>query len=194
MTISKKIISVLAVLIVMGISACATEKPASQQEAEVLSQEAELLVVEATVEEIDYKTRKVTLKDAEGELVTITASEEAGKLDHVKKGDILIIEYLESVEISILRSDAIAAGATGEVVIAEPENSEKPAKLFGAQIDVILTVEAIDLENETVTLKDGEGNVETVKPRNPENLKKGKVGDKVKITVTEIIGYQIKKK
>ena len=126
--------------------------------------------------------------------MTITASEEAGKLDHVKKGDILIIEYLESVEISILRSDAIAAGATGEVVIAEPENSEKPAKLFGAQIDVILTVEAIDLENETVTLKDGEGNVETVKPRNPENLKKGKVGDKVKITVTEIIGYQIKKK
>ena len=192
MTISKKIISVLAVLIVMGISACATEKPAPQQE--VLSQEAELLVVEATVEEIDYKTRKVTLKDAEGELVTITASEEAGKLDHVKKGDILIIEYLESVEISILRSDDIVAGATGEVVIAEPENSEKPAKLFGAQIDVILTVEAIDLENETVTLKDGEGNVETVKPRNPENLKKGKVGDKVKITVTEIIGYQIKKK
>lgn len=192
MTISKKIISVLAVLIVMGISACATEKPAPQQE--VLSQEAELLVVEATVEEIDYKTRKVTLKDAEGELVTITASEEVGKLDHVKKGDILIIEYLESVEISILRSDDIVAGATGEVVIAEPENSEKPAKLYGAEIDVILTVEAIDLENETVTLKDGEGNVETVKPRNPENLKKGKVGDKVKITVTEIIGYQIKKK
>ncbi|MCK5916286.1 MAG: hypothetical protein KAG92_09120, partial [Deltaproteobacteria bacterium] len=172
--------------------ACATEKPAPQQE--VLSQEAELLVVEATVEEIDYKTRKVTLKDAEGELVTITASEEVGKLDHVKKGDILIIEYLESVEISILRSDDIVAGATGEVVIAEPENSEKPAKLYGAEIDVILTVEAIDLENETVTLKDGEGNVETVKPRNPENLKKGKVGDKVKITVTEIIGYQIKKK
>jgi len=192
MKFSKKIIGVLTVIFIMAISACATEKPLPQEE--VLSQQVELLIVEAMVEKIDYKTREVVLKNAAGELVTITASEDAGNLDGVKKGDILVIEYLESVEISILRSDEVVAGAAGEVVVVEPVENDKPAKLYGAQIDVILTVEAIDLENELVTLKDAEGNVKTVKPQNPENLKKGKVGDKVKITVTEVVGYQVTKK
>ena len=187
----KRLIIVLA-LLTMSISAYATEKAAPQ--AEVLSQEVELLVMEATVEKINHKTREVTLKSASGEMTTITASEDAGSLENVEKGDLLVIEYLESVEISLLKGDGVAADASGEVVVIEPKKSEKPAKLYGAQVDIILTVEAIDLENELVTLKDGEGNVKTVKPRNPENLKKGKVGDRVKITVIEVVGYHVAEK
>ncbi len=58
----------------------------------------------------------------------------------------------------------------------------------------MVTIEAIDLENELVTLKTEDGELETVAPRKPENLKKVKVGDQVKITYNEAIGFSVTEK
>ena len=58
----------------------------------------------------------------------------------------------------------------------------------------MVTIESIDLENERVTLKSKVVKLETVTPRNPENLKKVKVGDLVKITYTEAIGFSVTRK
>jgi len=192
MKFAKNVFVVVMMVMVTGISSYAADKKSDK--IEVLSEDAVLLTIDAEVENINYETREVTLKDSEGKTVKITVEMSAGKLKNVKKGDLVAIEYLESVEISLVSSDKLKAGVVGGAAVETSDPEKKPAKVKVAQVNVILTIEKIDLKNELVTLKDAQGNTETVKARNPENLKKGKVGDKVIITVTKAIGYKVTKK
>ena len=192
MKFAKNVFVVVMMVMVTGISSYAADKKSDK--IEVLSEDAVLLTIDAEVENINYETREVTLKDSEGKTVKITVEMSAGKLENVKKGDLVAIEYLESVEISLVSSDKLKAGVVGGAAVGTSDPEKKPAKVKVAQVNVILTIEKIDLKNELVTLKDAQGNTETVKARNPENLKKGKVGDKVIITVTKAIGYKVTKK
>jgi len=57
--------------------------------------------VTATVEDINYKTRKVTLKGPEGNTVTIKVPESRKNLENVKKGDTVVMRYTEAVAISV---------------------------------------------------------------------------------------------
>ncbi|HGY11213.1 MAG TPA: hypothetical protein ENK36_02465 [Desulfobacterales bacterium] len=192
MKFAKNVFVVVMMVMVTGISSYAADKKSDK--IEVLSKDAVLLTIDAEVENINYETREVTLKDSEGKTVKITVEMSAGKLKNVKKGDLVAIEYLESVEISLVSSDKLKAGVLGGAAVGTSDPEKKPAEVKVAQVNVILTIEKIDLKNELVTLKDAEGNIETVKARNPENLRKGKVGDKVIITVTKAIGYKVTKK
>ena len=192
MKFAKNVFVVVMMVMVTGISSYAADKKSDK--IEVLSEDAVLLTIDAEVENINYETREVTLKDSEGKTVKITVEMSAGKLENVKKGDLVAIEYLESVEISLVSSDKLKAGVVGGAAVGTSDPEKKPAEVKVAQVNVILTIEKIDLKNELVTLKDAEGNIETVKARNPENLRKGKVGDKVIITVTKAIGYKVTKK
>ena len=192
MKFAKNVFVVAMMVMVTGIYSYAADK--KNDKIEVLSKDAVLLTIDAEVENINYETREVTLKDSEGKTVKITVEMSAGKLENVKKGDLVAIEYLESVEISLVSSDKLKAGVVGGAAVGTSDPEKKPAKVKIAQVNVILTIEKIDLKNELVTLKDAKGNIETVKARNPENLKKGKVGDKVIITVTKAIGYKVTKK
>ena len=181
---------VLAVL--LGVSVQAEEQTA--KDAKPASQEIAMLTLEATVESIDRKARKVTLKNKEGESKTFTLDEAAGKLDAVEAGDLLTIRYLAAVTIQVLGQDEAQPGGDGKAVVAQTKPGEKPAAMAANEVSVVVTIEAIDLENERVTLKDKDGKVETVAPRNPENLKKVKVGDLVRITYTEAIGFSVTRK
>ncbi len=192
MKFAKNVFVVVMMVMVTGIYSYAADKKSDK--IEVLSKDAVLLTIDAEVENINYETREVTLKDSEGKTVKITVEMSAGKLENVKKGDLVAIEYLESVEISLVSSDKLKAGVVGGAAVGTSDPEKKPAEVKVAQVNVILTIEKIDLKNELVTLKDAQGNTETVKARNPENLKKGKVGDKVIITVTKAIGYKVTKK
>ena len=74
------------------------------------------VTVSAVVEAVDHETRIVTVRKADGEELTFTASEEARNLDQVSVGDLLIAEYIESIDIQVLANDgmepeAAAAGA-----------------------------------------------------------------------------------
>ena len=55
----------------------------------------------ATVEAIDQETREVTLKGAEGNVVTITASPDVRNLAQVDVGDLVLAEVYEEVTIEV---------------------------------------------------------------------------------------------
>ena len=74
-------------------------------------------------------------------------------------------------------------------VRAEP--GQKPAGAVGQRVTFAATIEAIDLAKGTVTLKGPQGNSQTIKARNPANLKKVKVGDVVDITYTEAVAIKV---
>ena len=179
-------------LILMSLSLHAADKGAGDKKPMRL--DVALLSVDAVVESIDRQTRQVTLKDAKGKSVTLTLDEEAGKLDDIDTGDQVTIEYLESVAIEVFGPGEIEAGAVAEAVAIESMPGEKPAGLLASQVSLVVTIEAIDLEKDLVTLKGKDGKLKTVTPRDPENLKKVKVGDMVKITFTEAIGFSVTEK
>jgi hypothetical protein len=149
--------------------------------------------LQATVTAIDLKTRMVTLKGPEGKETTVHVDKRARNLPQVKVGDVVKIAYVQHVAWKVRKSGESAA--TGDVgmekaeVRAEP--GEKPAGAMGQRVTFTATIEAIDLAKHTVTLKGPEGNSETIKARNPANLKKVKVGDLVDIVYTEAVAITV---
>lgn len=192
MKLSIKVLAASLLIVLMSVTAHAEDKAAGDEKPMV--QDVALLAIEATVENIDRQARQVTLKGKEGKTVTFSLDEDAGKLDEIDVGDLVAIDYLEAVTIQVFEADEIEPGAVAEDIVAKSEPGEKPAGLAVGQVSVVVTIEAIDLENEMVTLKNKDGELKTVTPRYPENLKKVKVGDRVKITYTQAVGFSVTEK
>ncbi len=162
------------------------EKPAMKEQVTV--------TMESTVTAVNHETRQVTLQDSSGELVTFIAGEQVRNLAQVDVGDKILVEYIEAIEIQVMGPEEAQLGA-GEISAAtRAEPGEKPAGAEITETTVIVVIEAINKENETVTLKGADGNSKTVKVRNPANLEKVTIGDKVMITYTESLAVVVTEK
>jgi hypothetical protein len=53
------------------------------------------------VEDIDYKTRKVSIKAPDGKIVNFTAGDQVKRLNEVKKGDEVVVEYRQKTTIKV---------------------------------------------------------------------------------------------
>jgi hypothetical protein len=62
---------------------------------------AKAVEVTATVESIDYHTRKVTLKGPEGKLASVSVGPEVKQFDEIKPGDTVVARYLEAASIKV---------------------------------------------------------------------------------------------
>jgi len=151
------------------------------------------MVVSAVVEAIDHETRVVTVRKADGEAITFTASEEARNLAQVSVGDVLIAEYMETVTIDVLANDGMEPEAAEAAAMARTEEGEMPGVAAMDSTILISTVEEINVENNTFKLKGPDGVVEEFVARNPENLKRAMVGDLVVMTVTEAVAITVEK-
>lgn len=147
--------------------------------------------LEATVEAVDYENRKVTLKGSDGKTVIIDVEERVKNLPQVEVGDQVTVEYIEAVSIQVLAEGEVEPGTTAAAAVASAEPGQKPAGVEIEAITVVATIEAIDKEEQLVTLKGPEGESKTVKANNPENLEKVKVGDRVMITYTTVLGISV---
>ena len=153
--------------------------------------EAVVIAIEATVEEVDHDARKVTLKGPEGKTIKIDVDERVKNLPQVEVGDLLTVEYIEAVTIQVFGPGEVTPGATAVTKVGSAEPGQKPAGIAMDEIIMVATINAIDKANSLVTLMGAEGKVKTVKARDPENLEKVNVGDKVMITYTESIGISV---
>jgi hypothetical protein len=143
------------------------------------------MTVRATVEAIDHQTREVTLRMPEGDTVSFVASDEARNLGQVAVGDVVNAEYVESLSIEVVANEGF-----------EPESGEMQAmaRTKDAAIDTQIataTVEEINIEANTFKLRGPDGDVQEYVARNPENLKRAKVGDLVIFTVTTSVSIVV---
>jgi ribosomal 50S subunit-recycling heat shock protein len=148
--------------------------------------------MQATVTAIDLKSRMVTLKGPEGNERTIHVDKRARNLPQVKVGDVVKIAYVQHVAWQVKKPGEGASGnVTAEAAEVRAKPGEKPGGAVGQRVTFTATIEAIDLAKGTVTLKGPQGNSQTIKARNPANLKKVKVGDVVDITYTEAVAIEV---
>ncbi len=71
--------------------------------------------------------------------------------------------------------------------------SAYPAAILESDLELLRSVVAIDEPNGTVTVKAPDGTVETVKARNPKNLKQLKVGDDLVVTLSRAVAISLEK-
>jgi Cu/Ag efflux protein CusF len=133
--------------------------------------------VRATVEAIDLKTREVTLRREDGELVTLVVSEEARNLAQVAKGDVVTATYQVGL--------VVALGPPGKELVrvddtqaARTAAGQKPGGSIQQTVAVTATVVGIDTATHTVTLKGPKRTVDLPVAKDVD-LTKVKVGDQV---------------
>jgi hypothetical protein len=152
---------------------------------------SQTMTVSATVEAIDNDTRVVTVRKPDGEAITFTASEDVRNLAQVDVGDVLIAEYVETVSVEVIENEGMQANAVNASAMARAEKGEMPGIAAIDATIITATVEDINLEMNTFKLKGPDGSINEFVARDPDNLKRAKVGDLVVITTTTTVAITV---
>jgi hypothetical protein len=145
----------------------------------------------ATVEKVDMKSRKVTLKDEDGKTLTVVAGPEVRNLAQVKKGDVLRLTYKESLAYQVSKAGEAKPGVGASTDVSRAPLGAKPGGSVTDTVTVRMTIAGIDKRNSTVTLRDPDNVESVVKVRDPSKLDAVAVGDVVDITYTEALAIAV---
>jgi hypothetical protein len=132
----------------------------------------------------------VTLRGEGGNTLTFKASEEVRNLDQVKVGDRVAVDYLESVAIRVLPPGEAVNDVRSASDRAEP--GEKPGGMVAHHTTATATVEKVDKKAGTATLRGREGDLRTIKARDPKNLENVRPGDRLQVTYTEMVAVEVR--
>ena len=147
----------------------------------------------AIVEKIDLKTRLVTLSMPDGRQRTIAVPEEVRNLPQVQKGDQVRARYSQSVAFEVKPAGSGEPGVSVSSGGKRTEAGQLPAAVASETTTVTATITGIDKNAGTVTLTDPEGEVATVKVRNPKDLERIKQGDLVDISYTQAVAISVER-
>ncbi len=143
----------------------------------------------ATVEAINYGTRELTIKGADGKYVTFTASSEVKRLNEVKVGDTITAKYYENLVIRVKLPgekdvDSTKAGAT-------PGAGAKPSGTMAEQRTITVTITEIDPKVPSITFKGPNNWTYSSRVEDKQALAKVKVGDKLDLTWTQAVLVEV---
>ena len=139
----------------------------------------------AEVVDIDKKHRKVTLEGNNGKTKSVKIPKEIKGFDKIKKGDILDIEIGYGLAITLAKPDE----QVGEAVATGVRNSkegEKPQTTAIETVEVVGTIQTLDLATRKVTLVGDKGHTITfMADSTVHDFETLKVGDKVHVKYME---------
>jgi len=153
---------------------------------------AGLVSISAVVEAVDHKARTVTLRTEDGNVVKIDVIEEARNLDQVEVGDILEVEYYESVV--IFAQDA-EGDLTPEAKVAAKRTpkGDKPGMAVSETVTIKVVVEAINYDTRVITLRGPEGKTMTKRVDDSvKRLNEVKKGDEIVIQLTTALAITVR--
>jgi hypothetical protein len=193
----KKAISVGLALMIIGALAghawAGKKQGASQGTSKPEAFLTEVVAIAATVEEIDYQKRTLSLKGSDGRIFTVKADKGLNNFDQIRKGDQVKAEYLEALGVYIRKPDWPPAIVEAGNIAVTPKG-RPPAVVIVDVIQLPGRVEAIDYAKRTVTLKGPEGNTRTfVVHENAKRFEKLKKGDEIVLVITEAVAISVQK-
>jgi Cu/Ag efflux protein CusF len=190
---------VLGVVSAVALAACASHKKVEPPPAPTVTstttegggkiKQTNVLTVTATVKAIDHKNRLVTLLGPEGDTLTIEAGPEVRNLDQVKRGDLVVVGYQESIALKLKKHgepDVKTAEVADRAAVGD-----QPGAGAAQSVSVTTKIVKIDRANQRVTLKGPKGRTAVVHVKDPSRLEKVKVGDLVEITYTQALAISV---
>jgi len=155
-----------------------------------------LVSAEGTVTEIDKQTRKLTLKGPDGELATVTASEDVKRFNEIAVGDVITFEYYTYM-MAEFRKPTEAEIAEPIVAVAEagkaPEGMD-PGAVVGAVVKAVVTVEILNRPNMLATVRGPRGNYLTIEMEDEALMRNLNIGQQVILTYAEAMAISLNKK
>jgi hypothetical protein len=153
---------------------------------------ATVITAHGKIVKVNKARKQVTLELPKGQEVTVDVRNPYN-LKAAKVGEPFVARYYEVVTIRKKKpGESISSGSlTGGIATARPGGT--PGAVSEMHVQLLVTVDAIDEANGTVTVKAPDGTTETVKPRNPQNLKRLKVGDQLVVGISRAIGITLEK-
>ena len=143
---------------------------------------ATVITVHGKIVKVDRAHSLVTLEGPAGNRVTVVVKN-PDNLRAAKVGEPFAARFYEVVGIRRKKpgENLPAASLSQGVWTSNPNGAPGGSRAYMIRIPV--TVDAIDEANGTVTVKASDGSTETVKPKNPQTLKRLKVGDELVISL-----------
>ena len=110
----------------------------------------------AKVIEVHYVNRTLVLEAQDGEVLKLDVNKEATNFSNIQTEDLVTVEYLESIALFATEKGVAGKdGVTGTVAMAA--EGEMPGGIVTETVKLSASVEAIDYETRTITLKSPEG-------------------------------------
>ncbi len=147
---------------------------------------------QVTIVDVNKKERKITLRDEDGAELEMVAGEEVRNFDQIKKGDIVVVEYVRAAATVLEKlSDTNVASQTTDVMRAPA--GAKPGVAAMQTSSIVADVLAIDTEKRLLTLQGPRGGIVTVTvPADMKNFDNLKKGDKISAMFTEAFAISVK--
>jgi Cu/Ag efflux protein CusF len=140
--------------------------------------------VKATIVAIDKAARTVTLRGPKGNDVVVQADDNMKRFDELKVGDEITATYTESIAVNVRKA---GQPAPPDAVQSLTPREGGPGATLKVQQNVAVTVQEIDRNAPSVTVRTPDKGVITYSVRDPKNLENLNVGDKVDVTFTQAL-------
>jgi hypothetical protein len=156
--------------------------------------ESILLSYTGTITELDYANREMTLKGADGRVESFYVAKSVQRFNEAKVGDKVSIDYYLGVS-AVVRPPTEAEKQNPLVVVdamAKTGPQGAPAAYDVRQIRAVVTIESMDRQAQTITVKGPRGNCFTARVKDPSRLDKVRVGQTILMTFTEATAASLK--
>jgi Cu/Ag efflux protein CusF len=146
----------------------------------------------AKVTEVHYVNRTLVLEAKDGEVIKLDVNEEAKNFSSIQTDDLVTVEYLESVALFATEKGLVGEdGVLGAVAMAA--EGEMPGGLVTETVKISASVEAIDYDTRTITLKSPEGTKVMQVDESAKRFNNIKKGDEVHFVYTTAVAISVQK-
>ena len=116
--------------------------------------------LKAKVADIDYAKRTVSLEGPDGNIVTLNVDPSVKRFEETKKGDMISVDYLESMAVRVQSPGEPIVNETGSYMVSA--HGKKPAGTVVQTTTITATVEKINYKTREVVLKNQDGQTQTL--------------------------------
>jgi hypothetical protein len=153
---------------------------------------ASVLTIHGTVVKVNRAKKLVTLEGPDGKQVTLHVYNPYN-LAAAKAGVPFVAKFYEIATVRKKQPGESIPVASVAAGIATAMPGQVPGTVVGTRREIVVTVDAINVDEETVAVKGPDGSVETLTVANPANLKYVKVGDQIVLTLTNVVAIALEK-
>jgi Cu/Ag efflux protein CusF len=162
-------------------------QPSSQEPATTITQRTKKISATATVDKVDAQKRDLTLRNDDGTEFTVEVPKTV-KLDQIREGDRVKIDYYEAVGLSLKKPQPGAQPRSDETTVTEHKAGKLPGGVVTHRISATVEVVRVDPAGNRVTVRRPDGTIDTVNVTDPAmraQLANMHQGDRIQATYTE---------
>jgi Cu/Ag efflux protein CusF len=169
------------------------DQPSSQEPGMPITQKTKKISATATIVKVDAQRRDVTLRSDDGTEFTVEVPQSV-KLDRVREGDRVKIDYYEAVGLSLKKPQPGAQPRSDETTMTKHNAGTLPGGIMTHRITATVEVVRVDPMRNRLTVRRPTGAIDTINVTDPAlqaKLAAVHEGDRIQATYTEAAAIRV---